>query len=107
MANQVPLVNYLVLGDDPCLVAQECTQCGPGTSEGVRLRLVPGTEFRPYPVPSEGTLRTFTIVGPAGAGIKVPFVSAIAGCAGMTARASIVNVRAEPEIREVWYDAAA
>ena len=28
MAEQVPLVDYLVLGDDPHLVANECTACG-------------------------------------------------------------------------------
>jgi uncharacterized protein len=97
MANQIPLVNYLVLGDDPHLVAQECTQCGAryfGRRNGCAS--CPGTEFRPYRVPGEGTLRTFTIVGRAGAGIKVPFVSAVVDCAGTTARASLVNVPAEP-----------
>ena len=28
MAQQIPLVDYLVLGDDPHLVANECTSCG-------------------------------------------------------------------------------
>ena len=28
MTQQVPLVDYLVLGDDPHLVASECTSCG-------------------------------------------------------------------------------
>ena len=28
MANQIPLVDYLVLGDRPHLVAKECTSCG-------------------------------------------------------------------------------
>ena len=28
MANQVPLVEYLVLGDSPHLEANECTSCG-------------------------------------------------------------------------------
>ena len=28
MAGQVPLVDYLVLGDEPHLVANECTACG-------------------------------------------------------------------------------
>ena len=27
MAEQIPLVDYLVLGDDPHLVAHECTNC--------------------------------------------------------------------------------
>ena len=28
MAEQIPFVDYLVLGDDPHLVANECTACG-------------------------------------------------------------------------------
>ena len=28
MAQQIPLVDYLELGDDPHLVANECTACG-------------------------------------------------------------------------------
>ena len=28
MAKQIPLVDYLVLGDNPHLVAHECTGCG-------------------------------------------------------------------------------
>lgn len=28
MARQIPLVDYLVLGDQPHLVANECTNCG-------------------------------------------------------------------------------
>ena len=28
MADQVPLVDYLVLGDSPHLVASECVACG-------------------------------------------------------------------------------
>ena len=28
MADQIPLVNYLVLGDKPHLVANECASCG-------------------------------------------------------------------------------
>ncbi len=28
MSNEIPLVDYLVLGDDPHLVANECTSCG-------------------------------------------------------------------------------
>ena len=28
MAQQIPLVDYLVLGEDPHLVANECTSCG-------------------------------------------------------------------------------
>jgi uncharacterized protein len=97
MANQIPLVDYLVLGDDPHLVAQECTECGAryfGRRNGCAS--CSGTEFRPFRVPSEGTLRTFTIVARAAAGIKVPFVSAIVDCAGTTTRAGIVNVKAEP-----------
>ena len=28
MAKEIPFVDYLVIGDDPHLVAHECTSCG-------------------------------------------------------------------------------
>jgi uncharacterized OB-fold protein len=35
VANAVPIVDYLVLGDDPHLVAKECTSCGARFVAGV------------------------------------------------------------------------
>jgi len=98
MANQIPLVDYLVLGDDPHLVAQECTQCG-ARYFGRRNACANcfGTEFRAVRIGSEGTLETFTIVAQAAPGIPVPFVSAVVDVDGTSVRANVVNVDPTPE----------
>ena len=98
VAQQVPLVDYLVLGPDPHLVAQECTNCGARYFD--RRNACAAcfqTEFRPVDVPAEGTLRAFTIVGQAAPGIKVPFVAAVVDCAGTSVRANIINTEPDPE----------
>jgi uncharacterized protein len=98
MANQIPLVDYLVLGDDPHLVAQECTQCG-ARYFGRRNACANcfGTEFRGVRIGSEGTLQTFTIVAQAAPGIPVPFVSGVVDVDGTSVRANVVNVDPTPE----------
>jgi len=98
MANQIPLVDYLVLGDDPHLVAQECTNCG-ARYFGRRTACAGcfGTEFKAARLGSEGTLQTFTIVAQAAPGIPVPFVSGVVEVDGTSVRANVVNVEATPE----------
>jgi uncharacterized OB-fold protein len=98
MANQIPLVDFLVLGDDPHLQAQECTQCS-ARYFGRRNACAScfGTEFKPVRVANEGTLRTFTIVAFAAPGIPVPFVSGIIDCDGTAVRANVVNTDPTPE----------
>jgi uncharacterized OB-fold protein len=98
MAQQIGLVDYLVLGDDPHLVAQECTACG-ARFFGRRNACAGcfGIEFRDYRVPSEGTLRTFTIVAHAAPGIPVPFVSGIVDCEGTSVRGNVINTEASPD----------
>ena len=98
MAKHIPLVDYLVLGDDPHLEAQECTACGArffGRHNGCASCF--GTEFTSVRVSSEGELRTFTIVAHAAPGIPVPFVSAIVDCDGTSVRANVINTDAKPE----------
>jgi uncharacterized protein len=98
MADQIPLVDYLVLGDDPHLEAQECTNCG-ARYFGRRNACAScfQTEFRTVRVPNEGTLNTFTIVAQAAPGIPVPFVSGIIDVEGTSVRANVVNVDPTPE----------
>lgn len=98
MAEQIPLVDYLVLGPEPHLVAHECVRCGAryfGRRNACASCFT--TEFRPVTVPSEGTVRTFSIVAHAAPGIPVPFVSAIVDCAGTSVRANVINVDPTPE----------
>ena len=98
MAKQIPLVDYLVLGDEPHLQAQECTACGArffGRHNGCAS--CSGTEFAPVRISNEGELRTFTIVAHAAPGIPVPFVSGIVDCDGTSVRANVLNTDADPE----------
>ena len=98
MAEQIPFVDYLVLGDRPHLVAQECTACGARFFDRrSACAACSNTEFKPVPIATEGELRTFTIVAFAAPGIPVPFVSGVVDCEGTSVRANIVNVPADPE----------
>jgi uncharacterized OB-fold protein len=98
MAEQIPLVDYLVLGDYPHLEAHQCTRCG-ARYFGRRNACAScfGTEFETVRVVNEGTLWTFSIVSHAAPGIPVPFVSAIVDCDGTAVQANVVNVDPTPE----------
>jgi uncharacterized OB-fold protein len=95
---QVPLVDYLVLGDDPHLVASECTSCG-ARFFGRRNACAScsGSDFRPVRVATEGEVRTFTIVAHAAPGIPVPFVASVVDCDGTSVRGNVVNVPPDPD----------
>jgi uncharacterized OB-fold protein len=96
--SKVPLVDYLVLGDEPHLVARECASCGARFFD--RRNACAGcfgTEFRPVDIPTEGELRTFTIVAHAAPGIPVPFVAGVIDCDGTSVRGNVINVPADPE----------
>jgi len=98
MAAQVPLVDYLVLGAEPHLVASECTQCGARYFDRRNAcASCSGTEFKKVDVPTAGTVRAFTIVSFAAPGIPVPFVSAIVDCDGTSVRGNLVNIDPDPE----------
>jgi uncharacterized OB-fold protein len=98
LSDPIPFVNYLVLGDDPHLVAHECKICGARFFDRRNACAgCSGTEFESVDIPTQGELRAFTIVAFAAPGIEVPFVSAIVDCGGTSVRANIVNVEASPE----------
>ncbi len=98
MTTQIPFVDYLVLGDEPHLVAHECVGCGARFFD--RRNACAGcfsTEFRTVNVPTEGEVRAFTIVSLAAPGIKVPFASATVDCGGTSVRGNIINTEPTPE----------
>jgi len=98
MSTPIPLVDYLVLGDEPHLVANECTSCGARYFD--RRNACAGcfgTEFKTVDVATEGTVSTFTIVAFAAPGIPVPFVSAVVDCGGTPVRGNLINVKPDPE----------
>jgi uncharacterized OB-fold protein len=91
-------VDYLVLGDNPHLVAHECTSCGARYFD--RRNACAGcfgTDFRDVDVSTDGELRAFTIVSMAAPGIPVPFVAGVIDCAGTSVRANVVNTPPDPE----------
>jgi uncharacterized OB-fold protein len=98
MAGQIPLVDYLVLGDAPHLVANECTTCGARFFDRRNACANCGkTEFTKVDVPTTGEVRAFTIVAHAAAGIPVPYVAAVVDCEGTSVRANLINVEPDPE----------
>jgi uncharacterized OB-fold protein len=98
VSEQIPLVDYLVLGDDPHLVAQECAGCGARFFDRRNACAgCGGTEFASVRVATEGVLRAFTIVSLAAPGIPVPFVASVVECDGTSVRGNVVNVEPSPE----------
>jgi uncharacterized OB-fold protein len=98
MAKQVPLVDYLVLGAEPHLVASECTNCGARFFDRRNAcASCSGTDFTKVDVETTGEVRAFTIVSFAAPGIPVPFVASVVDCDGTSVRANLVNVEPDPE----------
>jgi uncharacterized protein len=94
----IPHVNYLVLGDNPHLVAHECTSCGARFFD--RRNACAGcfaTEFRQVALQTTGEVRSFTIVTFASPGVPVPFVAAVVDCGGTSVRTNLINVEPSPD----------
>jgi uncharacterized OB-fold protein len=98
MPTQVPLVDYLVLGEDPHLIAHQCRSCGARFFDRRNAcASCGGQDFETVEIPTTGEVRTFTIVSFAAPGIPVPFVAAVVDCGGTSVRANLVNVEPDPE----------
>ncbi|MBW2420074.1 MAG: OB-fold domain-containing protein [Deltaproteobacteria bacterium] len=98
MAEQIPFVDYLVLGDDPHLVVNQCSACGARFFDRRNAcGCCSGTEFEKARVTTDGELRSFTIVAFAAPGVPVPYVAGIVDCDGTTVRSNIVNVEPDAE----------
>ena len=94
----VPLVEYLVLGDRPHLVANQCTSCGARYFDRRNAcASCFATEFTKVDIPTEGEVRSFTIVHNAAPGVEVPFVAAVVDCDGTSVRGNVINTPADPE----------
>ena len=96
---QVPLVDYLVLGDDPHLRAKECTSCGARFFDRRNACAACGSDagFTDVDVAREGVLKSFTIVAFAAPGVPVPFVAGVVDCDGTSVRGNVVNTEPDPE----------
>jgi uncharacterized OB-fold protein len=98
MSQQVPLVDYLVLGSEPHLVAHECTNCGARYFDRRNACAgCEGVDFTDVSIPTTGELRAFTIVSLAAPGIDVPFVAGVIDCDGTSVRGNVINTPPDPE----------
>lgn len=98
MGQQIPLVDYLVLGDSPHLVTNECESCGARFFDHRNAcASCTGTSFKKVDVPTEGELRAFTIVAYAAPGIPTPFVAGVVDCDGTSVRGNVINTPADPD----------
>jgi uncharacterized OB-fold protein len=98
MAAAIPIVDYLVLGDEPHLVAQECTSCGARFFDRRNAcASCSGTEFRSVDIATTGELKAFTIVAFAAPGVPVPFVAGVIDCDGTSVRGNVINVDPDPD----------
>ena len=98
MGTTIPLVDYLALEPEPHLVANECTSCGARFFDRRNAcASCFATDFRKVDVPTEGVVRTFTIVTFAAPGVDVPFVASVVDCDGTSVGGNILNVPPDPE----------
>lgn len=98
-AKQIPVVDYLVLGDQPHLVAQACTKCGALYFDRRNACARCGAlEFERKPLSPSGVVRSFSIVHRAAPNVAVPYVSSVVELdGGGFVKANIVDSGADPE----------
>jgi uncharacterized OB-fold protein len=100
VTQKIPLVDYLVLDDEPHLMAWECESCGARFFDRRNACASCGaTSFTSASVPTIGELRAYTIVAFAAPGVPVPFVAGVVDCGGTSVRGNVINV--EPDADHV------
>jgi uncharacterized OB-fold protein len=95
---QVPLVDYLMLGEEPHLEANECTSCGARFFDRRNAcASCFATDFKKVAIATEGILQAFTIVAFAAPGVPVPFVAGVIDCDGTSVSGNVINTEPDPE----------
>jgi uncharacterized OB-fold protein len=95
---QIALVDYLVLGEQPHLQANECTACGARFFDRRNAcASCFATDFKKVDVATEGALQAFTIVAFAAPGVPVPFVAGVIDCDGTSVSGNVINTEPDPE----------
>jgi uncharacterized OB-fold protein len=100
MAGQIPVVDYLVLdGANPHLVANRCSNCGAQYFDRRNACAhCSGTAFERVQLPTQGKVRSFTIVHRAAPNEPTPYVSAVVDLEGDgVVKANIINTDPTPE----------
>lgn len=96
MSDPIPMVDYLVLGDEPHLVANECTSCGARFFDRRNAcASCGGASFTSVDIPTTGVVRSFTIVTSWTGGDN--YVPAVVDCGGTSVRGQIVDTPPDPE----------
>ena len=97
-ANQISMVEYLKLGDDPHLVANVCDACGVSYFDRRNACAACGArEFSARRLSNTGWVRTFTIVHRAARGVPAPYVSAVVDLdGGGRVKSNIINIEPLP-----------
>ncbi|CAB4729742.1 unannotated protein [freshwater metagenome] len=98
MAQQIPMVDYLVLDGDPHLVAHECANCGALFFDRRNACAhCSGIKFVPRDLKTTGVVRSFSIIYQAAPGVPVPYVSSLVDIDGGGAiKANILNIDPDP-----------
>jgi uncharacterized OB-fold protein len=94
MAQQIPMVDYLVLDPAPHLMANRCSACGAQFFDRRNAcASCSGTTFERIELPTTGRVRSFTIVHRAAPRVPVPYVSALVDLDGDggVVKANLVN----------------
>ena len=99
MAAQIPMVDYLVLGDDPHLEANKCDGCGAFYFDRRNsCARCEGRSFSKQALDSTGTVRAFSIVQRAAKGVPAPYVSAVVDLdGGGQVKSNVIGVEPTPD----------
>ena len=99
----VGVVDYLVLGDEPHLQANECAACGALFFDRRNACARCGkTEFRRRALAATGVVRSFTVVQRAAPGVPVPYVSSVVELdGGGVVKANLVEIEPDPSAIEL------
>ncbi|MSO78572.1 MAG: hypothetical protein EXQ79_03095 [Acidimicrobiia bacterium] len=99
MGNQIPMVDYLVLGDSPHLAAHECKECKALYFDRRNACANCGARtFEARDLATSGVVRSFSIIHQAAPGVPVPYISSIVDLdGGGSVKANLTNVEPDPE----------
>ncbi len=98
-SKQMAVVDYLVLGDDPHLVANACTACGALFFDRRNACARCGKiSFEKRALSTDGVVRSYTIIHRAAPGVPVPYVSSVVELdGGGVVKANLLDAGSDPE----------
>jgi uncharacterized protein len=93
------MVDYLVLGGEPHLVANECKECGALFFDRRNACAHCGNRtFTSRDLATTGVVRSFSIIHQAAPGVPVPYVSSVVDLdGGGSVKANVVEIDPDPD----------